>query len=37
MLNNYRYVKKLGEGNFAAVKLYQHIETKKNYAVKKLD
>jgi len=37
MLNNYRFVRKLGEGNFATVNLYQHIRTKQNYAVKKLD
>ena len=37
MLNNYRYIRKLGEGSFARVMLYKHMKTKKKYAVKKLD
>ena len=37
MLNKYKFNRLLGEGSFARVYLYQHIKTKKKYAVKKLD
>ena len=37
MLNKYKFIRKLGEGSFAKVFLYQHTKTKKKYAVKKLD
>ena len=37
MLNKYKFKRLLGEGSFARVYLYQHINTKKKYAVKKLD
>jgi 5'-AMP-activated protein kinase, catalytic alpha subunit len=37
MLNKYKFKRSLGEGSFAKVYLYQHIKTKKKYAVKKLD
>ena len=37
MLNKYKFIKLLGEGSFARVFLYQHANTKKKYAVKKLD
>ena len=36
MLNNYKYIRKLGEGYFAKVQLYQHTKSKKKVAVKKL-
>jgi serine/threonine protein kinase len=36
MLNEYQFKRPLGEGCFAKVYLYQHIKTKKKYAVKKL-
>ena len=36
MLNKYRFKKSLGEGSFAKVYLYQHIKTKKKYAIKKV-
>jgi serine/threonine protein kinase len=36
-LNRYKYKRSLGEGSFAKVYLYQHVKTKKKYAVKKLD
>lgn len=37
MLNGYKPSKKLGEGAFATVRLYQHVKTKKKYAVKKMN
>ena len=37
MLNKYKFIRKIGEGSFAKVFLYQHTKTKKKYAIKKLD
>ena len=37
LLKKYRPLHKLGEGKFAKVRLYQHLKTKKKYAVKKMN